>query len=253
MNEYSDVVDIYIDLLQIIIDEKGIAELIPGNYMFVMHDMKPQIVDYTDYEYDAEYNRKEVKKTKKELSPDFTFAIETRREDFMQKIANLPVKYAKKEGFNYTEKGGYYELVFDTGKYPIKSLYFIVKDGKAIVTTSKEVITMTLNNTGYATDADAKNSILNHNYSLNINTKRLIEKLDTQLSSDVNKKITDYLSKNMGDLKMESNVKDGMVQGTTILNVKGNHNNSLEFFFDMMESINNIMEQDRQEKEKKLL
>lgn len=253
MNEYSDVVDIYIDLLQIIIDEKGIAELLPGNYMFVMHDMKPQIVDYTDYEYDAEYNRKEVKKTKKELSPDFTFAIETRREDFMQKIANLPVKYAKKEGFNYTEKGGYYELVFDTGKYPIKSLYFIVKDGKAIVTTSKEVINMTLNNTGYATDADTKNSILNHNYSLNINTKRLIDKLDTQLSSDVNKKITDYLSKNMGDLKMESNVKDGMVQGTTILNIKGNHNNSLEFFFDMMESINNIMEQDRQEKEKKLL
>jgi hypothetical protein len=169
------------------------------------------------------------------------------------KLANLPVKYAKKEGYNYSEKGGYYELVFDTGKYPIKSLYFIVKDGKAIVTTSKEVINMTLNNTGFATDTETRNSILNHNYSLNINTKRLIEKLETQLSSDVNKKITDYLSKNMGDLKMESNVKDGMVQGTTILNIKGNHNNSLEFFFDMMDTINNIIEQDKQEKEKKLL
>ena len=253
MNEYSDIIDIYIDLLQIMIDEKGIAELLPGNYMFVMHDMKPQIVDYTDYEYDAEYNRKEVKKTKKELSPDFTFAMETHREDFMQKLANLPLKYAKKERFDYKEKGGYYELTFDTGKYPIKSLYFIVKDGKAIVTTSKEVINMTLNNTGFTTDAETKNSILTHNYSLNINTKRLLEKLDTQLSSDVNKKITDYLNKNMGDLKMESNVKDGMVQGTTILNIKGNHSNSLEFFFDMIEAINNIMEQDKQEKEKKLL
>ncbi len=253
MNEYADVVDIYIDLLQIIIDEKGIAELLPGNYMFIMHDMKPQIVDYTDYEYDAEYNRKEVKKTKKELSPDFTFAMETKKEDFMQKLADLPVKYAKKERYNYKEKGGYYELTFDTGKYPIKSLYFIVKDGKAIVTTSKEVINMTLNNTAFATDAETKNSILTHNYSLNVNTKRLIEKLDTQLSSDVNKKITDYLSKNMGDLKMESNVKDGMVQSTTILNIKGSHSNSLEFLFDMMDAINNIMEQDKQEKEKKLL
>ena len=253
MSEYADLVDVYIDLLEIIIDEKGIAELLPGNYMFVMHDMKPQIVDYTDYEYDAEYNRKEVKKTKKELSPDFTFAMETKKEAFMQKIANLPVKYAKKEGFNYTEKGGYYELVFDTGKYPIKSLYFIVKDGKAIVTTSKKVINMTLNNTGFNTDAETKNSILNNNYSLNINTRTLIEKLDTQLSSDVNKKITDYLQKNMGDLKMESKVKDGMVQGTTTLNIKGTHNNSLEFFFDMMEAINNIMEQDKQEKDKKVL
>jgi hypothetical protein len=253
MNEYSDVLDVYIDLIQIMIDEKGIAELLPGNYMFVMHDMKPEIVDYTDYEYDAEYNRKEVKKTKKELSPDFTFAMETKKEDFMQKLANLPVKYAKKEGYNYKEKGGYYELAFDTGKYPIKSLYFMVKDGKAIVTTSKEVINMTLNNTGFTTDAETKNSILNHNYSLNINTKRLLEKLDTQLSSDVNKKITDYLNKNMGDLKMESSVKDGMVQGTTTLSIKGTHTNSLEFFFDMMEAINNIIEQDKQEKEKKLL
>lgn len=252
-SDYADLVDVYIDLLEIIIDEKGIAELLPGNYMFVMHDMKPQIVDYTDYEYDAEYNRKEVKKTKKELSPDFTFAMETKKEGFMQKLANLPVKYAKKEGFNYTEKGGYYELVFDTGKYPLKSLYFIVKDGKAIVTTSKKVINMTLNNTGFTPDAETKNSILNNNYSLNINTQRLIEKLDTQLSSDVNKKITDYLVNNMGDLKMESKVKDGMVQSTTTLNIKGSHNNSLEFFFDMMEAINNIMEQDKQEKEKKLL
>ena len=253
MNEYSDVLDVYIDLIQIMIDEKGIAELLPGNYMFVMHDMKPEIVDYTDYEYDAEYNRKEVKKTKKELSPDFTFAMETKKEDLMQKLADLPVKYAKKEGYNYKKKGGYYELAFDTGKYPIKSLYFMVKDGKAIVTTSKEVINMTLNNTGFTTDAETKNSILNHNYSLNINTKRLVEKLDTQLSSEVNKKITDYLSKNMGDLKMESSVKDGMVQGTTTLSIKGTHSNSLEFFFDMMEAINNIMEQDKQEKEKKLL
>ncbi len=253
MSEYSDVIDVYIDLLQIIIDEKGIADLLPGNYMFVMHDMKPQIVDYTDYEYDSEYNRKEVKKTKKELSPDFTFAMETRKEDFMQKIANLPLKYAKKEGYNYKEKGGYYELAFDTGKYPIKSLYFIIKDGKVVITSSKDVINMTLNNTGFTTDAETRNSILTHNYSLNINTKRLIEKLDTQLSSDVNKKIADYLNKNMGDLKMESNVKDGMVQSTTILNIKGNHSNSLEFFFDMIESINNIMEQDKQEKEKKLL
>lgn len=112
---------------------------------------------------------------------------------------------------------------------------------------------MTLNNTGFNTDAETKNSILNNNYSLNINTRTLIEKLDTQLSSDVNKKITDYLQKNMGDLKMESKVKDGMVQGTTTLNIKGTHNNSLEFFFDMMEAINNIMEQDKQEKDKKVL
>lgn len=252
MGEYSDLVDVYIDLVEIMIDEKGIADLFPGNYMFVMHDMKPQIVDYTDYEYDEEYNRKEVKKTKKEISPDFTFAMETRREDFMERIARLPLKYAEKGDYNYKYKDGYYELVFDTGEYPIKSLYFMVKGGKAIVTTSKEVINMTINNTGFTVDAETKNTILNNNYALSINTQRLIQKLETQLSTDVNKQIADYLLTNMGDLKMESKVNDDMIQGTTTLNIKGNHSNSLEFFFNMMDAINNIIEQDKQEKEKKL-
>ena len=91
---YSDGVDLYIDLLEIMIDEKGIADLTPGNYLFVLHNMKTKMGDYTDYTYDEEYNKSEVKKTKKELSPDFTFAFETRNEKFMQKLAALPVKYA---------------------------------------------------------------------------------------------------------------------------------------------------------------
>lgn len=252
MNEFADLVDVYIDLLEIIIDEKAIADLLPGNYIFVMHDMKPQIVNYTDYEYDDEFNRKEVKKTKKELSPSFTFALETRKEGFMKKLADLPLKYAEKEGFNYKEKEGYYELAFKEGDVPFSSLYFMVKDGKVVVTTSKEVIDMTKSNTGFAADEKTWASILNNNYSLNINSKRLVDKIATQVSADVNKKITEYLSKNLGNLKMESSLKDGMIQGTTTLNITGNHSNSLEFFFNMMDAINNIMEQDRQEREKKL-
>lgn len=252
MKDYADIIDVYIDLLEIIIDEKAIGELLPGNYIFVMHDMKPQIVNYTDYEYDDEFNRKEVKKTKKELSPSFTFAFETKREDFMKKVAHLPLKYAEKDGYNYKEKDGYYELAFKEGDYPFSSLYFMVKDGKVVITTSKEVIDMTKNNTGFATDEKTRNSILDNNYSLNINSQKLVDKIATQVTADVNKKITEYLSQNLGDLKMESRLKDGMIQGTTTLAIKGNHSNSLEFFFNMMDAINTIMEQDRQEREKKL-
>lgn len=250
MNEYADIVNVYIDLVEILIDEKGIADLMPGNILFVMHDMKPRMVNYTDYEYDKDFNSKEVKKTKKELSPNFTFVMETRKEGFMQKIANLPLKYAEKEHFNYKERGGYYELTFDSGKYPISSLYFIIKDGKAIVTTSKEVVDMTLNNTGFTPDTESKNSILNNNYSLKLNSKRLMERLGTEFSTDVNKRISDYVMENIGDVKMESSLKDGMIQGTTTMNISGNHSNSLEFFFNMMDAINNIIEKDKQEKEK---
>ncbi len=253
MREYSDVVDIYIDLLEILLDEKGIADLLPGNYMFVMHDMKPTIVNYTDYEYDDEFNRKEVKKTKKELSPLFTFAFETRREDFLKKLAKLPVKYAEKSDSNYKwREAGYYELSFTEGAMPFSSLYFMVKDGKGIVTTSKEVIDMALAGKSYSIDETTRNSILGNNYSLNISSKRLIEKLSTQLSAESNKKVADYLLKNLGDLKMETGIRDGMIRGTTTLQVTGNNSNSFEFLFNMMDSINNIMEQEKQEGKKKI-
>ena len=93
----------------------------------------------------------------------------------MQKLAKLPLKYAKKEKYNYQDKGGYYELAFDADKYPISSLYFMVKDGKLVITTSKASIDMAISNTGYALDADTKNSILNNNYSLKINSKKLLD------------------------------------------------------------------------------
>lgn len=248
MNKYADVVDIWIDFLQIIIDEKAIAELVPGNFLFVMHDMKTKLVNYTDYEYDKEFNSKAVIKTKKELSPNFTFIMETKKESFLQRIAQLPVKYAEKGQFNYKEKGGYYELVFDSSKYPTNSLYFMIKEGKAIVTTSKEVIDMTLNNKAFPVDADTKKSILNNNYSLKLNSKKLMENLANTFSTDANKKITDYLMQNLGDLKMESHLKDGMIQSTTTMNIAGNHTNSLEFLFDMIDDINNILEKDKEEK-----
>lgn len=251
-SEYADVVDVYIDLLQIVIDEKGIADLAPGNYLFVMHDMKTKTVTYTDYDYDKEFNKKEVTKTKEELSPDFTFVMETRKDAFMEKIAHLPLKYAEKEKYNYKDKGGYYELAFEEGKYPISSLYFIVKDGKAIVTTSKEVVDMTLKNTGYNVDAATKNSILNNNYSFQLSSKRLLEKMNSSLTTDLSKKVSEYLAANLGELKMESSLKDGMIQGTTTLTITGNHSNSLEFFFNIMEGINDIIEKEKQDKTKQV-
>ena len=252
-NEYSEVVDVYMDFLEIIIDEKAIAELMPGNMMMVLHDMKTKTVTYTDYVYDEkDFKSKEIKKTKQELSPNFTFVMETKKDAFLQKLAKLPLKFAEKEKFNYKEKGGYYELAFDADKYPISSLYFMVKDGKAIVTTSKEVVDMTLNNTGYTLDADTKNSILNNNVFLKLNTKKLIEQINPELSTSLSKKISQYLQDNVGDIKMEGGIKDGIMQGTSTMSVTGNHANSLEFFFNMIDAINDIMEKDKIDREKKV-
>jgi len=242
--------DVVMDFVEILIDEKGIADLMPGNMVFVLHDMKTKTVTYTDYTYDDNFKSTEIKKTKEELAPNFTFVLETRKEAFLKKIADLPLKYAERERFDYKEKGGYYELAFDPEKYPISSLFFMVKDGKGIVTTSKEIIDMTLNNTGYTLDAATKNAVLNNNMSLRVDTKKLIQQINPQLSGEASKKISKYLEDNMGDVQMQGGLKDGMMQTTATMSIIGNNTNSLEFFFNMIDEINSIIEKDKEERNK---
>jgi transcriptional regulator of heat shock response len=128
----------------------------------------------------------------------------------------------------------------------------MIKDGKAIVTTSKEAINNTLNNTGFMVDADTKNSILNNNYSIQLDSKKLFEILGNEASTTPNKKMAAYMKDNMGNITTESSYKNGMIQGTTTIAIKGNHANSLEFIFNTIETINKLMEEDRLEKTKKV-
>jgi hypothetical protein len=128
----------------------------------------------------------------------------------------------------------------------------MVKDGKGIITTSKEVVDNTLSGKSFVVDETTKADILNHNYSLKINTKKVLEKLGPELSTNASKKVNDYFLQNFGDVKMESNIKDGIIQSTTTINIKGEHRNSFEFLFDMMDAINTIMEKEKQEEEKKI-
>jgi hypothetical protein len=244
--EYADLVDVYIDLLEIVIDEKAIAELMPGNVLLVLHNLNSKTVTYKDYDYDNDFNRTEIEKTKTELAPDFSFVMETRNEQFLQKLVNLPVKYAKKEKFDYEKTGDYYVLSFDPKKFPVEHLYFMVKNGRLIITTSKECIDFTFRNSGYPTDEATKNSILNNNYSAKVNSKKLIEGISKEFTSGTNKKIIDYLQENMGDLTMESRLIDGLPQSTATFNVSGNYTNSLEYLFNMIDAINNIIEKDKQ-------
>ena len=206
--EHADMIDVYMDFLEIIIDEKAIAEVMPGNMVMVLHNMKTKTVTYTDYTYD--------------------------------------------ENFKATEKGGYYELSFDEGKYPLSSLYFIVNGGRAIITSSKEVVDMALANKSYELDAASKNSVLNNNMAMRIDTKKMIQQINPQLTSGASKKISQYFEDNMSDVKMEGGIKDGMMYSTATMGITGNHANSLEFFFNMIDEVNSIMEKDKEEREKKV-
>ncbi|MFM2359517.1 MAG: hypothetical protein RLY16_1510, partial [Bacteroidota bacterium] len=250
--EYADLINVYIDLLEIIIDEKAIADLLPGNMLFVLHDLQNKTVSYTENEYDKEFNSKEVKKTKQEITPDFSVVIDTRKEVFVNKLLQLPVKYADKFHFNYHQVGDYYELAFDPEKDVLKSLFFVLKDGKLVMTTSKEVLDVTLNKGSLHPDTTSINQVLNNNYYLHVNSNRIIQRLQTQFTSGLMHSITDYLNQNLGDLTMKSQLNGQILEATSTLKINGTHKNSLEAIFNMIRDINEIIEKDKADQQKTL-
>ena len=247
--EYADIIDAYIDLMEIVIDEKAIAELVPGNFMMVLHSVESKTVTYKDYEYDKDFNKTEVEKTKTEIAPNFSIAMETKNEKFLQKLVNLPLKYAEKGKYNYKKVNDYYILSFDPKNNPIEKLYFLVKNGVLLVTTSIDCINNSISGKSFATEAGIKNSIMNNNYSAKLNSKKLIESIGKEFSADTNKKMVDWLQQNLGDFMMESGLKDGKPHSTASFNVVGEYPNSLQYLFNMIDSLNNIIQNDKKDKE----
>ncbi len=248
-SEYADLINLYVDLLEIAIDEKGLSELAPGNMIFVLHKMGLKEVTYKDYEYDDDFNQKEIMKTKTELSPDFTFSIATKRADFMQKLVAVPVKYAEKGNYKYAPTGNYFTLSLEDEKTPVNALYFGVKDDRVVITTSKETIENTFSGKGYKLNGQTKKNIFSNNYAGVINTKQVLQAIGPELSTETNRKIRKLLEENLGNITMESNFKNGLAQTTYALKIDGNHSNSFEFLFNITDAIRGIIEVEK-EKEK---
>ena len=78
--------ELIMETMKIVLDEEAIAKIAPGNGIFVLNELKSKTVEYTDYEYDADFNEKEVKKTKEIAVPNFTFAFATENEGYWNRI-----------------------------------------------------------------------------------------------------------------------------------------------------------------------
>ena len=232
----ASLIDAYVDIVEIIIDEKAIANVFPGNAVFILHGLKPRKVKYIDYNYDDNYNGKEVTKTKTEMSPDFSILFDTKNEKIFNKLINLPIKLNKDSVYNYKKTGDFYTLELGE-KNIIEKLYFKVKEGKCIISTSLQDINGMVQNEKNVVSAAAKESVLNSNYFADINFKNLITSISPNTTNKKDKKMISYLQANVKNMTLESTFKDDIVKTTTILNIMGKHKNSLEYFFNVIENL----------------
>jgi len=237
--KYHKELDLMMQTVKIVLDEEAISKIAPGNGIFVLNSLNAKKVDYTDYDYDENFNSKEIRKTKDVVVPDFTFAFATANDDYWKRVFNV-LTTNKELSQKFAKNGDIFYLKKDekNGAY-IDQLYFTVKDGIVYLTTSLENLVpkkQSGNSEKWSKDASK------HPLSGNINMQRLMSGLEKEFKTISQKKALDLFRKNVGDIYFKTDVKGDSLETEFNYTTPNSSENSLMYFFDFCNDLIKISE-----------
>ncbi|MDO3424595.1 hypothetical protein QWT87_06805 [Chryseobacterium sp. APV1] len=239
--DYQKEMELVMETMKIVLDEKAITKIAPGNGIFVLNELKSKTVEYTDYEYDDDYNEKEVKKTKEIAVPNFTFAFATENEGYWNRIFDM-MTTNKVTAKKFSKNGDFY--AFSEGKNDgyFDKLFFTVKDGIVYVTTSTDNISS--KNQSEISEKWAKDSA-KYPLSGRFDIQKLMVGLEKEFKTPSERKTLDLLKKNMGELYFKTEAKGEKIETEINYNIKNASENSLMYFFDVIDEVYKMKESDK--------
>ncbi|MCD9618257.1 hypothetical protein [Chryseobacterium gleum] len=232
-NEYKKEMELIMETMKIVLDEEAITKIAPGNGIFVLNELKSKTVEYTDYEYDADFNEKEVKKTKEIAVPNFTFAFATENEGYWNRIFDV-LATNKKFSKRFSKKGNLYTFKEEKDGGYIDQLFFTVKDGVVYLMSSADNI-LSVNQS----DISRKWAKDSAKYPLSgrLDIRKLLTGLDKEFKSAKERRALDAVRKNVGELYYKTEVKGESIQTEMDYNIKDSSENSLMYFFDIFDQV----------------
>ncbi|UWX59741.1 hypothetical protein N0B40_15130 [Chryseobacterium oranimense] len=239
--EYKKEMELMMETMKIVLDEEAITKIAPGNGIFVLNELVSKKVDYTDYEYDDDYNEKEVKKTKDVAVPDFTFAFATENEGYWNRVFNV-LATNKNLAKKFSKNGNIYSFKDEKGDGYMDQLYFVVKDGIVYLTSS------TANLTPQAQSGVSKQWAKDSSrYPLSgrLDVQRLLIGLEKEFKTPSERKTLDLFRKNVGEMYYKTEVKGDSVETEIDYNIRNSSENSLMYFFDLFDEIFKIKEEEK--------
>lgn len=114
-------------IVKAFVDEDVLYNLIPGQMLFAVTDVRPFVATYVSYEYDEDFNKKEIRREKTENLPEFIFISKTNKKDKMAEI----LKSVQTMGGLETEGKNIYTMNLP-GKYDFKIYVALVKNNLII-------------------------------------------------------------------------------------------------------------------------
>ncbi|ERJ57572.1 hypothetical protein [Sphingobacterium paucimobilis] len=231
MPRYSNFVSLGALLFDVALDQKAIAKVIKGDNLFVLNGVTKVDVTYTDYEYDDNYDYKEVEKTKTETIPQFLWMFSSDDTRIFEKIIQIGVQEN--------------ELIDHDGIYQVKengnsgiTVYLLIKQGMVFIGNDFEKMESIQSNQ-YSGKGHAPYVALakKNNLSLLFNTKRipvLLDELDIPVERSIEETVADL--QQYGDFSMTSTgVKGNRVTGEIAVEFPNKKGNALAFLFDVID------------------
>jgi len=122
-------------IFSMLIDEEEAAKIIRGDMFLALTNLSEKEVTYTDYEYDADFNYKEVEKTKTETIPDFMYMFTSEEQEIFNRLVRIGLKENKLEAMN-----GVYRLTDLPNSTPF-NMYITQKDNTVFFGSSLKDMT----------------------------------------------------------------------------------------------------------------
>jgi len=233
MPTYKEEAALGMDFLSILLDEEAIGKLITGNLLFVLNDLGEKEVTYTTYEYDEEWNSKEITKTKMEVVPDFTLIFGSENPKFMNKLIALGAKHNVID-----RKKGFFELLIpNSASTIIPKLYVQQKDGLLFISTQEKEMLSIASNQYKANTGNHKKMMKKNIMAMYVNSTEILSKIPTDSLNSSDLDVLDYAQKNLTDVSFTtSRLKGNKLQMEYKMKTSGKEDNALKLMLSFIDS-----------------
>ena len=239
--DYSEEMSVFLDFVEIFMDEKALGEMATGDAIFVLKDLVQVEVKYTTYEYNIDYSeRKEVEKTRTETFPEFLGMFTTKNKGFLEKLLGLAVKHEVMYRDNQ-----YYYTDGENRDFPFQ-LGFTIQNGIAFIGSDMKEIKSISDGTFKGNVSQSLTKEINGNQSfMHMDLPALLSKIPNDHLNTRELKAMDYARENTRPIQMLSNMEGESVKSYMHADIPEEANNAAEYLWDFMEEMYRIDQEGR--------
>lgn len=230
---YSDEIGIGAELFSLLLDEKAVAKVIKGDAVLLLNDISPKEYTYTSYDYDDDYKRTEVTKTKTETLPDFLFMMSSDDTHLIERLLSYGIKKEK-----IVLKNGIYTLDNKVTRGNPFSVHILIKDGIVFCGTSyRDIQQISTDNYQGNMTKEQKSLLLKNNMSAFFNPKNIVGKFSKKEFGNLRKlELFNTMMGNTGQMYAKTTgVKNNRISGEMIAEVPEGKENALKYFFSLID------------------